>query len=68
MNINIRKINCDEYKVLDGFLYEAILISEGIEAPPREIINSEIGKVIFVLWQRRGWKQKKNAKSYFTTL
>lgn len=40
MNINIRKINCDEYKVLDGFLYEAILISEGIEAPPREIINA----------------------------
>lgn len=40
MNINIRKINCDEYKVLDGFLYEAIFISEGIEAPPREIINA----------------------------
>ena len=40
MNINIRKINCNEYKILDDFLYEAIFIPEDVEAPPREIINA----------------------------
>lgn len=40
MNTNIRKINCDEYKILDDFLYEAIFVPEGVEAPPREIINA----------------------------
>lgn len=40
MNINIKKIDCDEYKILDDFLYEAIFIPEGVEAPPRDIINS----------------------------
>lgn len=39
MNIHIREINSNEYKVLDDFLYEAIFIPEGVEAPPREIIN-----------------------------
>ena len=40
MNIHIREIKSNEYKVLDDFLYEAIFISEGVEAPPREIINA----------------------------
>ena len=40
MNIHIREINSNEYKVLDDFLYEAIFIPEGVEAPPREIINA----------------------------
>ena len=40
MNINIRKINGNEYKFLNDFLYEAIFIPEGVEAPPREIINA----------------------------
>lgn len=40
MNINIRKIYSNEYKLLDDFLYEAIFIPEGVEAPPRDIINS----------------------------
>lgn len=40
MNINIRKINRNEYKLLNDFLYEAIFIPEGVEAPPREIINA----------------------------
>lgn len=40
MNTNIRKINCDEYKILDDFLYEAIFVPEGVEAPPKEIINA----------------------------
>lgn len=39
MNYNIRKIKSNEYKVLDDFLYEAIFIPEGVEAPAREIIN-----------------------------
>ena len=40
MNINIRKINGNEYKLLNDFLYEASVIPEGVEAPPREIINA----------------------------
>ncbi|MGN0467088.1 MAG: GNAT family N-acetyltransferase [Lachnospiraceae bacterium] len=40
MNINIRKINGNEYKLLNDFLYEAIFIPEGVEAPLREIINA----------------------------
>ena len=40
MNMNIREINSNEYKVVDDFLYEAIFIPEGIDAPPREIINA----------------------------
>lgn len=38
MNINIREIKSNEYKLLDDFLYEAIFIPKGVEAPPREII------------------------------
>lgn len=40
MNINIRELNSTEYKLLDDFLYEAIFIPKGVEAPPREIINA----------------------------
>lgn len=40
MNINIRMINDNEYKVLDDFLYEAIFIPEGVALPPRDIINT----------------------------
>ncbi len=36
----IRKINRDEYSLLDNFLYEAIFIPEGAELPPKAIINS----------------------------
>lgn len=39
MNINIREIKRNEYWLLNDFLYEAIFIPEGVEAPPREIIN-----------------------------
>ena len=35
---NIREIAESEYSVLEDFLYEAIFIPEGVEAPPREII------------------------------
>ena len=40
MNINIRQIKSSEYSLLDDFLYEAIFISEGVEAPPRDIIKA----------------------------
>ena len=40
MDYTIRKIKEIEYPLLNNFLYEAIFIPEGVEAPPREIINS----------------------------
>ncbi len=40
MNIIIRQIKSNEYSLLDDFLYEAIFIPEGVEAPPKEIINA----------------------------
>lgn len=39
MNYNIRKIREDEYKLLDDFIYEAIFVPEGVEPPPKSIIN-----------------------------
>lgn len=39
MNYNIRLIKKDEHGLLDDFLYEAIFIPEGVDAPPKEIIN-----------------------------
>ena len=39
MDYIIRKLKQEEVKVLDTFLYEAIFIPEGVEAPSREIIN-----------------------------
>lgn len=39
MNYTIRKIREDEYKLLDDFIYEAIFIPEGVEPPPKSIIN-----------------------------
>lgn len=39
MNYKIREINENEYTRLDDFLYEAIFIPEGVEAPPKSIIH-----------------------------
>lgn len=39
INYSIRKIRHDEVGVLDTFLYEAIFVPEGFEAPPRDIIK-----------------------------
>lgn len=39
MNYIIRELKESETKLLDMFLYEAIFIPEGVEAPPRDIIN-----------------------------
>ena len=38
MNYTIREIKPTEYPLLDDFLYEAIFIPEGVEAPPKSII------------------------------
>ncbi len=39
-NYIIRHLKESEYALLDDFLYEAIYIPEGVEAPPREIIDA----------------------------
>lgn len=39
MNYIIREIKKQEYKLLNDFLYEAIFIPDGVEAPDRGIIN-----------------------------
>lgn len=39
MRYKIRYISNTEYAVLEDFLYEAIYIPQGIEAPPKSIIN-----------------------------
>lgn len=45
MDYSIRRIKKSEYCVLDDFLYEAIFIPDGTDAPPREIINQPELKV-----------------------
>lgn len=40
MNYRIREINESEYPLLDVFLYEAVFIPAGTEAPPKSIIAS----------------------------
>lgn len=39
MNYQIREIRQEEYPILDEFLYEAIFIPDGAEAPPKSIIR-----------------------------
>lgn len=39
MDYRIRELKQEEVKVLDEFLYEAIFVPEGTEAPARDIIN-----------------------------
>lgn len=40
MEYTIREIRANEYKLLDDFLYEAIFIPKGVDAPPKDIINT----------------------------
>lgn len=40
MNYSIRKLQKQEYPLLEHFLYEAIFVPEGIEPPPKTIIAS----------------------------
>ena len=37
----IREINESEYSVLEDFLYEAIFIPDGMQKPPRDIIQND---------------------------
>jgi len=39
MNYTISRMTQDEYGLLEDFLYEAIFIPKGVQAPPREIIS-----------------------------
>lgn len=39
MNYTIREIDTTEYPLLNNFLYEAIFVPEGVESPPKSIIN-----------------------------
>ena len=39
MDYRIRKIRQEEYDLLKDFLYEAIFVPEGAQAPPKDIIN-----------------------------
>lgn len=39
MDYIIRKLKQSEFEILDKFLYEAIFIPEGAEAPPKDIIK-----------------------------
>ena len=39
MDYKIRKLKRDEVRILEIFLYEAIFIPEGVEPPPKDIIN-----------------------------
>lgn len=40
MDYTVRQMREAEYPLLNDFLYEAIFIPEGVESPPRSIINS----------------------------
>lgn len=39
MNYKIRELKQDEVNILNTFLYEVIFISDGVDAPPYEVIN-----------------------------
>lgn len=41
MSYKIRKMTEAEYPLLNDFLYEAIFIPQGVEPPPKSIINNE---------------------------
>ncbi len=41
MNYFIREIKQSEYELLNDFLYEAIFIPEGVEPPPKSIIEND---------------------------
>lgn len=40
MNYTIRKIKETEYPLLNDFLYEAIFVPQGVQPPPRSIIDT----------------------------
>lgn len=46
----IREMRDNEYPLLDDFLYEAIFIPEGVEKPPRSIIEQPDLQVYVADW------------------
>ncbi len=61
MDYKIRKINENEYHILENFLYEAIFVPKGTQPPPRTIIQKpELqvyltdfdGKIVGAVWVR----------------
>lgn len=69
MGYQIRKIRENDYPILADFLYEAIFIPEGIEKPPKSIIEkpelqvyiADFGKKMIGVWmlkqKKRLWAQ-----------
>ena len=54
MDYIIRKMRKEEYCLLSNFLYEAIYIPDGVEPPPKSIINSpELQEYIFEFGKRK---------------
>lgn len=47
MDYTVRKIRESEYQLLNEFLYEAIFLPKGVDAPPKTIIN-EPGLQVYV--------------------
>ena len=57
MEYIIRELRTSEVKELDTFLYEAIFIPEGVEAPPKEIIlQPELQVYVADFGKRKGDK------------
>lgn len=50
MHFNLRKLRENEQRVLVDFLYEAIYIPEGVEAPPKNIIEQPELQVYISDW------------------
>ena len=54
MDYRIREMAKEEYPLLCNFLYEAIYIPDGVEPPPKSIINSpELQEYIFEFGKRK---------------
>ncbi len=54
MDYIIREMRKEEYCLLSNFLYEAIYIPDGVEPPPKSIINSpELQEYIFEFGKRK---------------
>lgn len=54
MDYIIREMKKEEYCLLSNFLYEAIYIPDGVEPPPKSIINSpELQEYIFEFGKRK---------------
>lgn len=54
MDYIIREMRKEEYCLLNNFLYEAIYIPDGVEPPPKSIINSpELQEYIFEFGKRK---------------